>query len=374
VRAGFPGFMSTALQKAFVATADGVSIIESIQEVEVTIASSAASGTATIASVDTANSVVFFGYGIFGGQKHTQAAQVAIDRCVASVDLTNSTTVTAQREVSIAFALTIQLTVVEFTAAAIDSIQAGSITITDPATSNTDTIASVTASRSVVLYNGATGTSTIGSYDRVLTNLSVTNATTITATRDTTTDNCTVNYTVIEFASGITDSVQEFTIAITSDVATTNTATISSVATGNSAIFPGGLRTPDSSFTVDDESTRVDLTNATTVTATRDTASASDTLIAGTVVEFASANIASIQRGTATIGAAETSVDVTVTSVDTSKSLLNSMSCTSDSGSEIDPEEQYYTAEIINATTIRFSRGIATSRLFTTGYELVEFV
>lgn len=348
-------------------------IIESIQQIEFTVASSSATGTDTITSVDTANTAIFFSYNIFGGKRQTDTTN-SVDDTHLRVELTNATTVTATRNSAPAFAITVICTVVEFTSASIDSIQQGSIAITGANTSNTDTISSVTTSRSVVLHNGQSSTDSGVAFGRSICDLALTNATTVTATRvPTDVLTTTTNYVVIEFAAGIVDSVQEFNITITNSLNTTNTATITSVDTSRSFIFPGGITTNDSGGVgLDASICYAELTNGTTVTATRNTAGSEQPGIAGTVVEFSSGRINSIQRGVATIAGASLTEDVTVTSVTTSLSMVNALSSTSTSGSSIDNEEQTFTIEIVNATTIRATRNV-TGRDVIFSWELVEF-
>ena len=346
-------------------------IIESIQEIEFTIASGSATGTATISSVTTGNTALFVSYSSFGGKRQTNTDTTSNDVMV-SVDLTNATTVTATRNTASLFIIDVVCTVVEYKAAAVDSIQQGTITVTGSNTSGTDTISSVTTSRSAVVFNGIHTTQS-GSFSGNLFDVALTDATTVTATRvGTASSTSTIRYVVIEFASGITDSVQEFSITITSDVATTNTATISSVDTARSVIFPGGIKNSVTAIQVSNDICHVQLTNATTVTITRNTATADDPAVSGTVVEFASGKLDSVQRGVATIASGSASEDITVTSVVVAQSVVNSLCCTSTSESSIDPEEQHYSIAIIDSTTIRATRNV-TGRDIIFSWELVEY-
>lgn len=371
-----PGYPSGGMP-AFDGGGSAVSgIISSIQQVEFTIASAATTGTATITSVDTSRSVVFFSNGVFGGLRQTDTANTP-DVTMARIELTNATTVTATRNTADTFAITVICTVVEYTADAIDSVQQGTVQITGANLTNTATITSVNTSRSVVLYNGATSDNTASARQAVAwQELSLTNATTVTGTRGNagsapqTSD---ANFVVIEFASGVIDSAQEFSITITDGVSTVNTATISSVDTSRSMIFPGGITNSAVSLSPSPGVLRATLTNATTVTATRNTATGDDPVVAGTVVEFAAIRIASIQRGTVTIGSGNTTVDETVTSVTESRSVLNCLSASFSSVLSMDPEEEYFTCEILNSTTLRFTRGLGSTRLWTASYELVEY-
>lgn len=347
-------------------------IIESIQEVEFTIASSATTGTATITSVDTSKTAIFFSTGMFGGRRQTSVVNGG-DHILAGVDLTNATTVTATRNTSQTFALTIICTVVEFKTAAVDSIQQGTITISSTNTSNTDTITSVSTSNSVAVFNGCTSTMTGTVGGRGMCTVSLTNATTVTATRADSNNAATAYYVVIEFASGVVDSMQEFDISISNSLNTTNTATISSVTTAQSCIFPGGYRSDFGQFiTLHDAVCYAELTNSTTVTATRNTASSFVPSIAGTIVEFNSTYINNIQRGVITMATGDTTDDTTITSVDIAKSMVNAIGATSTSTATIDTEEQTFTVELLNSTTIRATKNV-TGRDVIFSYEVVEF-
>ncbi len=355
----------------FAAVAAG--IIESIQQIEFTIASGQTNGTDTISSVDTSKTAIFFSYQMFGGRRQTDITN-SVDDTHIRVDLTDATTVTAVRNTGAAFAITVICTVVEYKSDAVDSIQQGTITMTTTNVSATDTISSVTTARSAVVYNGQSSINSTISFGQSALDLSLTNATTVTATRDVATSTTTiVNYVVIEFATGIVDSIQEFTVIIAEDLDTTNTATISSVDTSRSFIFPGGIKTTNAgSVELDDSVCYAELTNATTVTATRNATNAINPTISGTVVEFAAGKINSIQRGVATIEGANASDDVTVSAIVVANSVVNALSSTSTSTSNIDSEEQTFTIEIINATTIRATRNV-TGRDVIFSWELVEY-
>ncbi len=347
----------------------GGSIIESIQEIEFTIASSAATGTGTISSVTTGNTIVFLDYGRLGGQRQTSTVKVN-DHTLTMVTLTNSTTVTATRDTADSFAVTVRATVVEFTSAAVGSVQTGTINITSGA-SGTDTITSVTTSRSVVIYQGNISDNAFDPSPAGTNAVALTDATTVTCTRPNSAEDTTVSYSVIEFASGVTDSVQEFAILVEGVSTVTNTATISSVTVADSCIFPGGLLMGASGSQPDQKYLAADLTNATTVTATRITGGFSGPTIYGTVVEFASANISSIQRGTDAFGTGDTSIDVTVTSVTVANSMIIATGATS-TAFILESDEQYFTSEIVDATTIRFTKG-AVDDVVTVSWELTEF-
>ena len=184
-------------------------ILQSVQQITVTIAAGATTGTTTITSVDTTKT-----YLEMQGQT-AQVSTMATDTVLATAVLTNATTVTATRQTSDASnAITLGVTVVEFVSAAIQSMQSGTIAIASSGLTNTATISAVVLANSVVVHNGQTFGSTTDNANpaRTRAHLVLTNTTTVTATRTTaSTSATTVAYTVIEFAAGILNSA---TVAI----------------------------------------------------------------------------------------------------------------------------------------------------------------
>lgn len=150
----------------------------------------------------------------------------------------------------------------------IKSIQRGTIVIAGSAVTNTATIASVSSSDSEVVMDGntsqhlsdaTTGTGWAG--------LTLTNATTVTATRTTGTagETCTVSYEVIEYYPGVLKSVQRGTKTFIGAAAATQT--ITSVVTTLSVHSRMGLTGDTNLYQSQFEPYSV-LTNATTLTFT----------------------------------------------------------------------------------------------------------
>lgn len=164
----------------------------SIQDGTIALGSGETSGTATITSVDTSVSLIYY-----SGVSSASAGSAELDHVLTRVVLTDGTTVTANRAVALAAITTVGFTVVEYDSSIINSIQAGTITLSG-ATSGTDTITSVDLSKSFVVFGGneATSTSEVG---RAFVRLTLTNATTVTANKGQSNGSATVNYVVIEF-------------------------------------------------------------------------------------------------------------------------------------------------------------------------------
>jgi hypothetical protein len=159
-------------------------------------------------------------------------------------------------------------------------------------------------------------------------------------------------------------SIQQGTIAL-STAQTSNTATILAVNVDNAELILDGL-TPSGSATKDGWRAtlcRIDLTNSTTVTATRntvtdDTAGAVTAGVTFTVIEYAPGVIRSVQRGTVTGSTATiTAVNPTVSSLD----LLGQETTSNAAASAI-------ALVLTNSTTITRSGGSQTG-----GYQVIEW-
>lgn len=122
-------------------------------------------------------------------------------------------------------------------------------------------------------------------------------------------------------ALGLIKSIQTATITIATS-ATTGTATISSVATSKTALFFNNWRSAELLLNPAEDFPSVTLTNATTVTATKNTGNASDTTIVSvTVVEFQPWVVTNIIYSSGTFTDTATQVDVTIASVNTARSI-----------------------------------------------------
>lgn len=188
--------------------------------------------------------------------------------------------------------------------AIINSIQQLIITIPAGATSATGTITSVTTSRAYVHWQGTYGSASTFAAETCLASVTLTNATTVTATRAVSdaSNSVTIVCSVVEFKAGVINRIQQGTIAIGSG-ATSNTAIITSVTTGNSFVHFQGQQF---SATTDDANFarclgNLVLTNATTVTAARNTSSTSTLTVGYVVVEFVNSTILANSTQVATI-------------------------------------------------------------------------
>ena len=165
-------------------------MVRSVQRGTITVA--AATGTLTISAVDTANSVVSY----LGGT--TNGADVDISNQLARIDLTNATTITMTKIGTGAGIFSVQC--VEYWPGVVKSKQVGTIALNSVA-SNTATIATVNTAKSVCEQVGYTCAGT--SYDsrEHMARITLTNATTVTANRQSTSSlfNITYGYQIVEF-------------------------------------------------------------------------------------------------------------------------------------------------------------------------------
>jgi len=201
----------------------------------------------------------------------------------------------------------------------IKSIHQYSITIAASSLTNTATITSVTTANTVIIWQGTTSTSsTSGAYNRAAVRLTLTNSTTVTATRENNSDSTTINFTVVEFASGV-NSIQAGTITVASGSAS-NTATISAVGANAFVLYLGESTAGTNGYS--DSVGAVQLTNSTTVTAF-----AVNTAVAKTVsymvADLDTTVVDGVPRSFASTFAGSTTSDATtITSVDTTRSVV----------------------------------------------------
>jgi hypothetical protein len=341
------------------------SLIKSIQNVSVTIAGSSATGTATITSVNTANTALFYGGQQVSGQNN-------FDGQYASIDLTNATTLTATRNISQSTTVTVWVTVVEFQSSAVKSIQYGTAS-TGAAASGTATITSVTTTNSAIIFNGQVcQVASSSAMSSCLVHGVLTNATTVTATRGASSGSAVIlHFCVLEFNSGILNSsTQAATIQIAS-AGTSNTATITSVTTSQTATMYGGLITSNGSG-AGNVYAYAQLTNGTTLTVTRNSNAAVTTTVPVTVMEFKAANVNSLNRAKTTIASSASSQTATITAVNTSLTAISHLGM-SDSAAGTAIGDNLGDASLTNATTVTMARGTSNTNSLDNSWEAIEF-
>ncbi len=382
------GYTSTAGQYAAIilevyANSDGSSAVYSIigqagptnsaltvgtQQFSITIAAGSTSNTATITAVTAANAFV-----LWQGQTGASIATAVNSKFQTAITLTNSTTVTATRGVSDAGnSVTIFGTVIEFTSAAIQSVQQGTIAIGSGSTSNTATITSVTTTNSFVHFQGEnlnaaaseTTATTMGK-------LVLTNATTVTASRNTSsTDTLTVGFVVVEFKSGILHSATQ----ATATAASSTTATVYAITTVNSrysAFIFGGFSSTSGSTNSPSQFPVIECLNDVLVGAAAPTGTITTS---GTIIEFTSAQIKPVQRYRDVIVGNTTSITRTIPAVTTGKTAINFDGWYASSSLTV-PSSAWETITLTNATTVTSSRQVLDPTISLINfYEVLEFI
>lgn len=247
------------------------SLVTGVQSGTITL-SAASSNTATISSVSTSLSAVFFLGAI------TSSTGDAIKAWYGTT-LTNSTTVTASCQLSAT--ATVGYVVVTFATGAIQSIQQ-KVTTSSSGSNDVTTISAVTVANCMLVYGGYKNNN--GGFNAAWSRITSTTAVT-SAFGAAPSFTRTHYFTVIEFKSGVLNSSsQTGSIAVSS---TSNTATISSVNTAKSICNFTNFTNNSSLTSWRDYAGKITLTNATTVTATKNTAGSSDTSTIGyEVIEF----------------------------------------------------------------------------------------
>ena len=163
--------------------------------------------------------------------------------------------------------------------AALNSIQQGTISITSGNLTNTATINAVDTDKAFLLHLGNTAPSSTGP-KAIHTRLTLTDATTVTATRGVTDSEAAVRFVVIEFSSGIA-SIQRGTISL--DASGDGTAAINAVNTDKAFVIHSGQSTNTGNSYQGD--VRITLNTSTQVQAWG-SASGANRTVAFEVVEF----------------------------------------------------------------------------------------
>lgn len=243
-----------------------------------------------------------------------------------------------------------------------------SIAIGSGATSNTQTITSVDTSKTWVQFLGSKLSTGEGSNDKSHARVELSNATTVTATRNTSsTSTLTVYFAVVEATSSLVSSIQQGTITISA--ATSNTATITSVTTSRSVVLWLGHSTTSTSGNAHPSIAGVTLTNSTTVTAN---CGASLTMTVGyVVIEFQASVISSVQQLVDTYTTTNTTDSKTITSVTTSRTML--FFGGQKVGNTSAQATGYYSARLTSSTNIDYVKGTSDATTRTMYLTVVEF-
>lgn len=246
-----------------VVDADSTNLIKSVQMG--TITHTTTSNTATISSVTTGNSVILLN-GFTSGRA---AFDFEVDTPILT--LTNATTVTSAIA-AFTTACVVSYCVIEFQGSALNqNTQFFSKAWTNSSLTTTQTITSVATANAMLVYAGShNGNTVTGAFDQQ--SIVLTNGTTVTlSTGNADGDAIKCNFWVVEFVSGVlSQSAQRATVALSA--VTSNTSTITSATTTQTLVTFCGFNTSITAVTsLATVLPRVTQTNATTVTANKNT-------------------------------------------------------------------------------------------------------
>ena len=327
------------------------------------IAAGETSGTLGFSAVTTSRSMV-----LFNGFKTDHPSNTP-RQYLTRVELSSSTVLTAYRGTSDAvYGVDASAMVVDWGSNAVESVQHGTITIGSGSTSGTATITSVDLTRSAVIYLGTTTTSTTTLLRTLYPRIDLTNATTVTATRaSSSTAVLTVGYCVVQFKSAIIESVQE--ISSSNAWASGNLekiVTITEVNNKKSLILSGGFTSTASSISA--SFARASFVGSTQILLTR-VGTTSETIVNNfTVVEFKADVVDSVQRIISSLNGL-TSKAEEISAVDITKVILNGNGTSTEASM---PEYAFSYAVLTDTDTATIARNIAGIDEHSHAFEIME--
>lgn len=237
------------------------SLVASVQSGVVTLGSASSSATDTIASTNASNTVIHL-LGFTGTQ--TSLNLTTLEPVVSL----SGTTVTVSRQSSSSI-VTVGYVVIEFNGAALQSAtQSYSKSWTNSGTSTTQALTSVDPDNTLLFFCGSYANSS-GSEAKGAQRVALTNATTATITTNTAgVLTCRCNFGVVEFIPGVLNGpVQRGSTTLTASAS--NSSSISSVTVGMALVSFQHFNATQISADISNAYNNVELTNATTVTTSR---------------------------------------------------------------------------------------------------------
>lgn len=169
----------------------------------------------------------------------------------------------------------------------------------------------------------------------------------------------------------IIKSIQEFSITIAA-VATSNTATITSVGTTKSVVIWNGQTSNNTTALLQNNAYGyLTLTNATTVTATRNSGTTNSLTVYGVVIEFATDAVVNMQTGTIVLGSGVTSNTATITSVDVNNAFVVYGGVLSTTTGAESMRTVLSMIDLTDATTVTAARSLGTDSA-TVAYTVIE--
>ena len=169
------------------------------------------------------------------------------------------------------------------------------------------------------------------------------------------------------------ESIQKVTVTIAASSAT-GTATITSVPTGTSFLVWVGLNSDAADADSGPNLAYLELTNSTTITATRGNSAANALTVDCYVIESSVHLIDSIQTGVTTIALSNTSAGTTVTSVDLTRSVACYLGNTSSRASSTFFSSDKGVVSLTAATTVTAARGFGSgTQTVDVSWQVIEF-
>lgn len=262
------GTAGTVTVTGSVVDGDTTNLVKSVQYGTVTIANASTSGTTSVSAVTNANTAIAY----LGQQAGETSSGVNLDFCTVSL---SGTTVTAARgSAGSTLSVIVGFCVIEFQSSCLtaNGVQQVSATSSASVTSFTGSFTAVTLANALTIYGGSNIASVGTGLDKGLMYGSLTATTTLTVNLTTAAANAkTYNASIVEFKSGVLNSaVQRATKTLTG--AATGTSTITGITLGNSGLSFLGNSTNVTTALSDEASGQVVLTNGTTVTSCKVTA------------------------------------------------------------------------------------------------------
>lgn len=351
-------------------TAGTSSIIQSIQQVSITIANGATSNTATISAVTTANTMLVWN-GVFSGTP-VRPTDGLNDHCYCI--LTNDTTITATRTGSKS-SLTVKVTAIEFKPTAISLIQTGSVALASGVVSANATITSAVMNNSLCHFNGQSFSVTANSTSNSTSenNFALISPTQVVAKRASDQGDNTSYFSIVQFSPGtLNSSTQQ--ISITSTTSGSIDAAITSVAMANSVIFWGNFLASGATFAPAAQA-NISLKTATSAALISHVGPQIKN-VTGTIVNFKPSNIININRGKISIPSGSTSATATITSAVAAKTSIFYLGIESSVGVGANPTNNVTqrAIDLTNPTTITTQIGASTTIQASTHYESIQFV
>lgn len=257
----------------------------------------------------------------------------------------------------------------------IQSIQAGTILMAGGVGSNTYTLpTAVVMANAAIIWNGVqTSGASSSTWGRNMCRLSLTGTTTVTANRDqSASDSLTVAFTVVEFVSGVVNSIQPGTIPITAGN-TSNTGSLSPSVGANAFVLYVGASTANGGLSYGGSQVGVQLTSSSLVTATLSGTYTSTVTVGYIVVDLTSSAVQSVQQRAAPNSSAATNFTDTISAVTMGQTLL--FPAGDDTTTVISNNTGFcgWTMQLTGTSTVTFNRTGSGATAQTIYYTAVQF-